>query len=78
MNSDQYYDWKGNQLDPAIFGREGSFYPVLASKYSLTYDNVRGQVGKVIKKHGSTYDKKPKLVFTEPKFRYLNCGLKIR
>ena len=74
----QYYDWKGNPLDSAVFGRYGSFYPVLASKHSLTYDNVRGQVGKITKNYSSTYDRKPKLVFTEPKFRYLNYGLKIR
>jgi len=32
----QYYDWKGKPLDSAVFGRYGSFYPVLASKHSLT------------------------------------------
>jgi hypothetical protein len=72
MNSmeTQYYDWKGDPLDSEIFGRYGSFYPVLASKHSLTYANVRGQVGKITKNYGQTYDKKPKLVFTEPKKRY--------
>jgi hypothetical protein len=59
-----YYDWKGEKLDPVLFGRYGSFYPVLASKHSLTYDNVRGQVGKIQQNYGSCYDMKPKLVFT--------------
>ena len=43
MSSPQYYDWKGNLIDPAVFGRYGTCYPVLASKHSLTYDNVRGR-----------------------------------